>query len=106
MSNSEEEYVHKLIDEFEYEDNIKGYYQKNSAGVDNIIFDQFEELKGNKNLHLFLDAKETTTVLNLKREVIMTMLNSLEKLPEAKKFFKFEGVLPSFIGLRFHKTPY
>jgi hypothetical protein len=36
----------------------------------------------------------------------MTMLNSLEKLPEAKRFFKFEGVLPSFIGLRFHKTPY
>ena len=39
MSNSEEEYVHKLIDEFEYEDQIKGYYQKNSAGVDNINFE-------------------------------------------------------------------
>jgi len=51
-----------------------------------------------------MDAKELTTVLDLKREVIMTMLNSLEKLQENKRFFKFEGILPSSIGLRFHKT--
>lgn len=36
----------------------------------------------------------------------MTMLNSLEKLPEFKRFFKFEGVLPGSVGLRFHKTKY
>ena len=53
---------------------------------------------------MFLDAKEHTTVLDLKREVIMTMLNSLEKLKdEGKRFFKFEGILPAFIGMRFHK---
>ena len=56
-------------------------------------------------MHLFLDAKEHTTVLDLKREVIMTMLNSLEKLKdEGKRFFKFEGILPTFIGMRFHRS--
>ena len=55
-------------------------------------------------MHLFLDVKDLTTVLDLKREVIMTMLNSLEKLPENKRFFKFEGVLPSAVGVRFHRT--
>jgi hypothetical protein len=43
-------------------------------------------------------------VLDLKREVVMTMLNSLEKLPEGKRFFRFEGVLPSSIGVRFHRN--
>lgn len=55
-------------------------------------------------MYVFLDTKETCSVLDLKREVVMTMLNSLEKLPEGKRFFKFEGVLPSSVGLRFHKT--
>jgi len=55
-------------------------------------------------MYLFLDAKDTTTSLDLKREVIMTMLNSLERLGETKKFFRFEGVLPSSIGIRFHKA--
>jgi hypothetical protein len=34
----------------------------------------------------------------------MTMLNSLEKLGESKKFFRFEGILPASIGIRFHKS--
>lgn len=56
-------------------------------------------------MHLFIDAKDITTVLDLKREVVMTMLNSLEKLPEEKgRFFRFEGVLPANIGVRFHKS--
>lgn len=50
-----------------------------------------------------MDAKETCSCLDLKREVVMTMLNSLEKLPEAKRFFKFEGILPGSVGIRFHK---
>jgi len=44
-------------------------------------------------------------VLDLKREVIMTMLHSLEKIKDdSKRFFKFEGILPAFIGMRFHKS--
>ena len=66
--------------------------------------DQFKQLKNNKPMYLFLDQKEITTILDLKREVVMTMLNSLEKLPEHKRFFKFEGILPSSVGLRFHKS--
>lgn len=41
-------------------------------------------------------------MLDLKREVVLTMLNSLEKLPEEKRFMKLEGVLPEKIGVRFH----
>ena len=67
------------------------------------MLDQFEELEDN-SLYLFLDAKEINTVLDLKREVVMTMLNSLEKMPVGKKFFYFQGVLPSSVGLRFHKS--
>jgi len=55
-------------------------------------------------MNLFLDVKELTVSLDLKREVIMTMLNSLEKLGEKKRFFKFEGVLSSSVGVRFHKS--
>lgn len=55
-------------------------------------------------MHLFIDVKELTTSLDLKREVIMTMLNSLEKLGDNKRFFKFEGVLPSSVGVRFHRS--
>jgi len=45
-------------------------------------------------------------MLDLKKEVVLTMLNSLEKLTPEKKFFKLEGILPEKIGLRFHsKTP-
>jgi hypothetical protein len=51
---------------------------------------------------MFLDVKETLSMLDLKREVVLTMLNSLEKVPEHKRFFKLEGVLPEKIGLRFH----
>lgn len=41
-------------------------------------------------------------MLDLKKEVVLTMLNSLEKTTDDKKFFKLEGVLPEKIGLRFH----
>ncbi len=102
----ESEYVHKLIEDFEHEEEIKKYYTKEAPKLSKIMFDQFEEFDGKtEGMHLFIDQKEITTVLDLKREVVMTMLNSLEKLPEDKgKFFRFEGVLPANIGVRFHKT--
>jgi hypothetical protein len=101
-----EEYEHKVIDEFEHEEEIRGYYTRGGEVKDRkIMFDQFKQFDGKTDgMHLFLDAKETTTVLDLKREVVMTMLNSLEKLDGDKKFFRFEGVLPASIGIRFHKS--
>lgn len=100
--------MHKVIDEFEHEEAFAKYYIKltsESAGEGGkvIMLDQFEELQ-DRSLYLFLDAKEINTVLDLKREVVMTMLNSLEKMPVGKKFFYFQGALPAFVGLRFHKS--
>ncbi len=54
---------------------------------------------------MFIDVKENTSGLDLKREVIMTMLNSLEKIKdETRRFFKFEGILPASIGMRFYRS--
>lgn len=60
-------------------------------------------MKNPERLYLFLNIKETLDLLDLKKEVVLTMLNSLEKTStDEKKFFKLEGVLPDKIGLRFH----
>jgi hypothetical protein len=101
-----DEYEHKLIDEFEHEDEISRYYTRGGETKDRkILFDQFKQFDGKiEGMYLFMDAKEITQSLDLKREVVMTMLNSLEKLNEEKKFFRFEGVLPSSVGVRFHKS--
>ena len=55
----EEEYVHKLIDEFENESDILKYYTREDNKHQKILFDQFEEFEGkHEGMHLFLDAKE------------------------------------------------
>jgi superfamily II DNA/RNA helicase len=96
----------RLIDDFEHEDELKLFYTRGVELKDRKIkFDQFKQFAGKmEGMYLFLDAKETTGNLDLKREVVMTMLNSLERLEGEKKFFRFEGVLPSSIGIRFHKS--
>lgn len=53
-------------------------------------------------MYVFLDVKQTCKQLDLKKEVILTMLNCLEKLPNS--FFKLEGILPEKIGIRFHAS--
>lgn len=103
VSQDEDDYVHKLIDEFEHEDHLRPFYAPVN-GLPFIQLSQFDELEGRDYMHLFIDVKELTTSLDLKREVIMTMLNSLEKLGDNKRFFKFEGVLPSSVGVRFHRS--
>ena len=55
-------------------------------------------------LYVFLNAKDTCQQLDLKKEVILTMLNSLEKIEESKSFFKLESMLPASVGMRFHKS--
>jgi hypothetical protein len=45
-----------------------------------------------------------THLLDLKKEVILTMLNSLEKLDNNKSFFKLESLLPASMGIRFHNS--
>ena len=101
-----DDHEEKLIDDFEHEDELKLFYTRGVEMKDRKIkFDQFKQFAGKiEGMYLFLDAKETTANLDLKREVVMTMLNSLERLDGEKKFFRFEGVLPSSIGIRFHKS--
>lgn len=96
----DEEDFRRVIEEFDHEDKIKHLYTCNDKRI------QLSDVKdlGKQPLYVFMDSKETSSVLDLKREVVMTMLNSLEKLPLEKRFFKFEGVLPGSIGVRFHKS--
>ena len=72
-----------------------------------LIPSDIPKIKNPDRLYLFLDIKDTLSMLDLKKEVVLTMLNSLEKTTDiGKKFFKLEGILPDKIGLRFHsKTP-
>lgn len=53
-------------------------------------------------MYVALNAKELLKTLDLKKEVVLTMLNQMEKLPEGKSFFRIDSVLPSSVQMRFH----
>ena len=40
--------------------------------------------------------------MDLKKEVVLTMLNQLEKLEPTKSFFRVDSILPASIQMRFH----
>jgi hypothetical protein len=52
-------------------------------------------------MYVAIDTKELTNMLDLKKEVVMTMLNQLEQVEGS--FFRVDSILPASIGLRFHK---
>ena len=52
-------------------------------------------------MYVAIDTKELTNMLDLKKEVVMTMLNQLEKVEGS--FFRVDSILPASIGMRFHK---
>ena len=54
-------------------------------------------------MYVCLDTKVMANMLDLKKEVILTMLNQLEQVDG--RFFKVESILPAFIQLRFHNQP-
>lgn len=89
----------QVIDEFDNETAIKKYYDKETKLIH---LEEMEALEA--PLYVFLNAKEICQQLDLKKEVVLTMLNSLEKIDESKQFFKLESLLAASIGLRFHKT--
>jgi len=66
------------------------------------VVEEVDEIQG--DLYAFLNIKELTHVLDLKKEVILTMLHQLERLPDGKKFFKLESILPYSVSVRFHKS--
>lgn len=87
------------MDVFEHDNELKHLYSKETK---NIQLEKVEELEA--PLYVFLNAKELCQQLDLKKEVILTMLNSLEKIDPSKSFFKLESMLPAYIGMRFHKS--
>ena len=52
-------------------------------------------------IYAVLNVHEMTTTLDLKKEVILTMLNCLEKVEG--NFFKVNSMIPASVGVRFHK---
>eukprot|EP00347_Sterkiella_histriomuscorum_P010247 403377026 len=103
VSGSEEDQMNNgMIEEFEHEEELKKYYEKQEDGVMKIFPESISAIENPNRLYLFLDVKETLSLLDLKKEVVLTMLNSLEKTSEEKRFFSLEGVLPDKIGMRFH----
>ena len=43
--------------------------------------------------------------MDLKKEVVLTMLNQLEKLEDGKSFFRVDSILPLGVQMRFHSKP-
>ena len=80
---------------------MKSYYELNEDKLEVINIEECEDIEGPFNL--FLNCKETTDLLDLKKEVVLTMLHSLEKLGNGRSFFRLESMLPASIGVRFHK---
>jgi len=101
-NDGEEQKFERIIEHFEHEDLIKHLYEKDENGMMRIDPQQVDQIENPDKFYLFLNVKEILSMLDLKKEVVLTMLNSLEKLPESKRFLKLEGVLPDKIGIRFH----
>lgn len=64
-----------------------------------------DEQCGSKKLYVSLPVKSLLRQLDLKKEVVLTMLNQLEKLSDGKSFFRVDSILPIGVQLRFHSTP-
>lgn len=90
-----------IIEQFDHEAELEEYYE--GEGMKKTIdFASLPEVSEHP-MYICLDTKELQNMLDLKKEVILTMLNQLEKVEGS--FFKVESILPAFVQLRFLKTP-
>ena len=90
-----------IIEEFSKEADITEFYS--GEGPNKLIkLDEIPELE-NKPMYICLDTKEMVNLLDLKKEVILTMLNQLEQVEG--RFFRVESILPAEVSLRFHNKP-
>lgn len=80
------------------------YKPANDHGLKFIDVDEVEEFE-HKSLYVSLDVKSLLRDLDLKKEVVLTMLNQMEKLQEGKNFFRVDSILPIGVQLRFHSKP-
>jgi hypothetical protein len=62
----------QIIEYFEHEEELETYYSREEQR--RIHLDQLPELAG-QTLYAILDVKEVTSMLDLKKEVVLTMLN-------------------------------
>ena len=58
-----------------------------------------------KKMYVTLNVKQLLHQLDLKKEVVLTMLNQLQKLPDGKNFFRVDSILPIGVQMRFHSKP-
>lgn len=91
-----------FLQEFEFENELNKFYSKSEGLGKKRIYLKDVKLQG--NLYAFLNVSEITKDLDLKKEVILTMLHQMEKLKDNKSFFKLESILPYSISVRFHKS--
>jgi len=80
------------IEDFEFENLLK--YEE--------VGDEKRIDLGEKGLRLFLQVAPLTKGLDLKKEILLTMLSQMEKTLD-NPFMKLEAVLHLEAGLRFHK---
>lgn len=102
-SDTEEEVIHEqILEDFEHEADLQEFYgETDENGMKFITVDQVPKIK-DKALYLALHVKDILKTLDLKKEVVLTMLNQMEKLPGNKSMFKINSILPSSIQMRFH----
>lgn len=93
-----------IVEYFMHEEELQQYYEEDENSKHKSIKIKVGKGKIKHDLYTFLCVKEMTQTLDLKKEVILTMLNQLEKLGPEKSFFKLEGTLPNSIGIRFHNS--
>ena len=70
---AEDDRVESTIEDFEHEDKLKPYYT-GEQGAQRIILDDIPEVS-KKPFYVTMDTKEITAKLDLKKEVVLTMLN-------------------------------
>ena len=99
--DSDNEEQEQMMEEFEHEHEIRDLYTKAEGGLKFIQLDQQEALKGEK-LYVSMNVKSLLNSLDLKKEVVLTMLNQLQKIGKEKNFFRVDGILPIGVQMRFH----
>lgn len=68
-----------IIEQFEYEGDLEEYYTGDGQQK-RIKLEELEEFGSDEPLYVCLDTKEMMNMLDLKKEVILTMLNQLEQV--------------------------
>lgn len=104
-SSDDEEAAYDLqfIKDFPQESHLTHLYKP----ANNMKFIELSEVDefSSKKMYVALPVKALLRQLDLKKEVVLTMLNQLEKLSNGRSMFKVNSILPTGVQMRFHQTP-